>query len=121
MQVIPLSLTSSHHTSLVVSLVVQSMLDYGDIDHDARLLAWYQRQGAWAVAVNQQRLITGIVAVVKLSDMDRDALFWLEVRPDYRQRGYGRALLNWANQHARQPLVIRSVVGAYPFYERLCA
>jgi GNAT superfamily N-acetyltransferase len=70
------------------------------------------------VAVNEQGFAAGIVCVVGLSDKDNDALLWLEVLPQYRGQGIGKALLLWAKGQTRDDLVIKSVPTAAGFYLR---
>lgn len=116
MKIVQLNHTNPHHTHIILSLLVQSTLDYGDMDRDPRLSAWQRGQGRWAVVVNAQGCVMGIVSVVSLSDSEGDALLWLEVLPHYRKRGMGRALLSWARGQTRQNLVIKSVPTAAGFY-----
>lgn len=104
------------HAHIVLAMAVQSTLDYGNMDADPRLTAWQQGQGRWAVAVTDQGTIAGIACVVRLDDQDADALLWLEVLPQYRNQGYGRALLAWAREQRPDALVIQSVSSASGFY-----
>lgn len=119
MNIMPLRQNNPQHTRIVLSLLIHSTLDYGerDMDQDVRLLAWHAGQGKWAAALPNRHDVAGIVCVVHLSDSDQDALLWLEVLPRYRRRGYGRALLRWAQTQTVQPLVIKSVPGAVGFYQ----
>lgn len=119
MEIVRLLPSNQQHTRVVVSLVVQSLLDYGEVDTDPRLLAWINCQGSWAVAVNSNNKVVGVVCMVHLHDTPRTALLWLEVLPAYQRRGIGTALLKWAHAHATQPLVIQSVSGAVGFYQRV--
>lgn len=119
MNIRPLNPFNPHHTHIVVSCVVQSTLDYGDLDADARLLVWQSHQGKWAVATTDDGAIAGIVCVVNLHDRDNDALLWLEVLPHYRRNGIGTALLLWAQAQTQRELVIKSVSGAFPFYQHV--
>lgn len=86
------------HARIVLSLVVQSTLDYGEMDADPRLDAWQQGQGRWAIAVTDQGHVAGIACTVCLDDQEANALLWLEVLPQYRRQGFGRALLAWARE-----------------------
>lgn len=119
MELLMLDCTNPHHTRLVLSFIVQSELDYGDLDDDMRLLAWNQRQGLWVVVVNDQGQAVGIACTVSLSDIEGDALLWLEVLPRFRNRGYGRSLVSWMQQHTCRRLVIKSVPGASGFYRHI--
>jgi GNAT superfamily N-acetyltransferase len=94
----------------------QSTLDYGEMDADPRLDAWQQGQGRWAIAVNDQGHVAGIACTVCLDDQEANALLWLEVLPQYRRQGYGRALLAWAREQEPDALVIKSVGSAVGFY-----
>lgn len=118
MKIVSLKPGKPQHTRIVLSMVVQSKLDYGDMDEDARLLAWHTRQGRWAVAVHKNGDIAGIACVVRLSDTGEDALLWLEVLPPYQRQGMGEALLDWAHTQARHRLSIHSVPSAEGFYQR---
>jgi GNAT superfamily N-acetyltransferase len=99
MNIIPLNLTNQHHTQVVLSLVVQSTLDYGDLDTDARLLAWQHHQGQWIVAANDEGDIIGIACVVGLSDGKGNSLLWVEATPPYQHQGIEHELLTWMQQH----------------------
>lgn len=116
--ILPLNPNNRYHTHLVLSLVVESRLDYGDLDTDPRLLAWLNYEGRWAVALADDRRVAGIVCLVSLSDEPGDALLWLEVLPQYQHQGRGSALLNWAKEQSQQSLVIKSVTSAVDFYRR---
>lgn len=118
MHIVPLHPASQQHTRIVLALVVQSLLDYGDIDMDPRLLVWINCQGCWAVAVADNKEVAGIVCTVHLNDSQRDALLWIEVLPHYQGQGFGKALLAWAQAQTAQPLLVRSVASAIGFYER---
>ncbi len=118
MKVIPLHQTNRHHTDIVLSMVVQSKLDYGDIDADVRLLSWQNCVGRWAVATNDRGKVVGIVCVVDLSDDDQDALLWLEVLPQEQRQGVGDMLFVWARAQTQRDLVIKSVASAKGFYQR---
>ena len=118
-RIIPLDPTKVAHTRIVLALLVQSTLEYGeDKDRDMRLTAWERGEGRWAVAVTHQGVAQGIIACVPLDDVGRDGLLWLEVLPPYRYGGVGRALVQWARQRATTPLLVRSVRSAAGFYQR---
>lgn len=118
-RILPLDPTRVPHTRIVLALLVQSTLEYGEeADRDLRLAAWERGEGHWAVAVTAQGGVQGIVACVPLEDVGRDGLLWLEVLPLYRYSGIGRALVQWARQRATTPLVVRSVRSAAGFYQR---
>ncbi len=118
MHVVPLFASVPHHTSIVVSMIVQSRLDYGALEHDPRMLVWHRQQGRWAVAVDAAAgKAVGIACVVALSDQPQDALLWLEVLPSYRHRGAGTALLEWAHAQTAGALLIKSVPSAAGFYQ----
>jgi GNAT superfamily N-acetyltransferase len=107
------------HTRVVLALLVQSTLAYGeDADRDMRLAAWERCEGRWAVAVTDQGLPQGIIACVPLDDIGRDGLLWLEVLPYYQRQGVGRTLVQWAQERATAPLLVRSVSSAAEFYQR---
>jgi GNAT superfamily N-acetyltransferase len=116
MNVVPLNANNPQHTRVVLALLVQSTLDYGDMDGDIRLNAWRNHQGYWAAAVDAQGYVAGIVCVMNLSDTAHHGLLWLEVLPKYQQCGVGKALLRWAQGQSHQALVIRSVPRAAGFY-----
>ncbi len=118
MNIIPLDPTNIHHTHIVLSFVVQSTLDYGDLDADARLLTWQNCEGTWAAAVSDSGNAVGIVCVVSLCDTSDDALFWLEILPQYQNQGVGNILLTWAQAQAQRPLHIQSVPSAVGFYQQ---
>ncbi len=119
MYIVPLDPMSETHTHIVLSMVIHSELDYGELDSDARLVAWQKHQGVWGVAVNEQGSAMGIACVVHLSDTGDDALLWLEVLPTYRRLGVGQALLRWVYRQIPHPLVIHSTPSAAPFYEHI--
>lgn len=119
MNMIPLQFHNSHHTRIVLSFILQSELDYGNLDNDTRLAVWNQRHGKWAIALSDLGIVTGIVCVVPLSDHVEDGLLWIEVLPSFRRKGFGKALLTWATQHSyhqQYPLFIKSVPSAEAFY-----
>lgn len=118
MKVVPLQQTNRHHTDIVLSMVVQSTLDYGDIDADVRLLSWQNCVGRWAVATNDSGRVVGIVCVVDLNDDEKDALLWLEVLPQEQHKGVGDMLFAWARTQTQRDLVIKSVASARGFYQR---
>ena len=118
-RMLPLDPTDVTHTRIVLALLVQSTLEYGEeADRDMRLTAWERGEGRWAVAVTAQGVVQGIIACVPLDDVGRDGLLWLEVLPQYQHCGIGRALVQWARQRATTPLVVRSVRSAAGFYQR---
>jgi GNAT superfamily N-acetyltransferase len=117
MKVIPLQQQDSRHTHVVLSFVVQSLLDYGDIDNDVRLLSWNNNEGQWAVAIDDQGHAMGIVCVVRLSDRQQQALLWLEVLPQYQEQGIGSKLLAWAQTQAGTSMIVKSVPSANGFYQ----
>jgi GNAT superfamily N-acetyltransferase len=119
MNIVMLNPTSKEHTHIVLGMIINSDLDYGDLDTDARLLTWQQQQGTWATALNDYGEVVGIACIVSLSDIAGDALLWLEVLPAYRRQGYGRALLTWVYHHAQDALMIKSIPGATGFYEHV--
>ncbi|NJN66693.1 MAG: GNAT family N-acetyltransferase [Chloroflexaceae bacterium] len=116
--ILPLDHTNPLHTRIVLSLVLQSTLDYGQLDSDIRLLTWQAHQGQWAVAVREGGVVAGIVCVVPLSDGPSPGLLWLEVLPRFQRQGVGTALLSWAGARTRRTLVVRSVPSATEFYRR---
>jgi GNAT superfamily N-acetyltransferase len=118
MKVIPLHQTDSRHTHVVLSFVVQSTLDFGDIDNDVRLLSWNNNEGRWAAAIDDHGQVMGIVCVVSLSDLQQEALLWLEVLPQYQDQGIGSMLLSWAQAQAKTPMIIKSVASAIGFYHQ---
>lgn len=117
MRIIKLDPTNSMHTRIVLAMVLDSSLDYGDLDTDPRLLCWINAQGQWGIAIADSGAVAGIACVVSLCDTNGDALLWLEVLPEHQRQGNGTALLTWAQSQARQPLLIKSVAGATGFYE----
>ncbi len=119
MRILQLDQTSAQHTQVILSLIVQSKLDYGVLDEDIRLLAWQSPQSRWAVAVDDNGTLLGIVCVVHVDDMEGDALLWLEVLPPHQRQGVGRGLLSWAQTQSPCDLIVRSVPGADGFYCRV--
>lgn len=112
--IVPLS--NPQHTRIVLALLLQSTLDYGE--QDARLAAWEQGEGRWAVAVSERGMVQGIAVLVPLDDVGRDGLLWLEVLPRYQRQGIGRALVQWAQAQSGGPLEVRPVRSAAAFYNR---
>jgi GNAT superfamily N-acetyltransferase len=119
MNILTLDYNNTHHTHLVLSFVLQSDLDYGDLDEDIRLLTWSQHQGVWAVVVNEQNIVVGIVCIVSLSDVAGNAMLWLEVLPRFRRKGYGRALVTWGQKQSQRSMIIKSVPSAVNFYRHV--
>lgn len=117
--ILPLNHTNPEHIQFMLSMVVQSVLDYGTIDSDGRLFLWNNGQGVWAAALDETRRCVGIVCIVHVDDHDYDALFWLEVLPTHRRLGIGTQLFMWAQRQARTPLIVRSVPSARGFYQQL--
>ena len=112
------------HTTLSAALlarfVLESELEYPSSDEeDGRLACWLKGEGQWAVAY-LDGYPAGITCLVTLDDgpyAGHLCLFWIEVRPPFRSRGVGRALLHWveAQIHTR-PMLIKSVPEAAAFY-----
>lgn len=122
MHIIPLDPHNPQHTAIVAALVLQSTLDYGNLEDDPRLLAWSQQTGRWAVAAaSDTGAVLGIACVVALDDQPADGLLWLEVLPAHQGHGVGSALLDWARSVARPVLVIHSTASARKFYEQRAA
>lgn len=107
--------------SLIARFLAESTLGYPLVDGiDARLQAWATHEGRWAVAFTHH-YAAGIACIVTLDDgpyAGADCLFWIEVLPETRGNGLGRALLSWATQQTPR-LIINPTPGAAPFYAAL--
>jgi GNAT superfamily N-acetyltransferase len=104
--------------SLVVCFIAESTLAYRHVDGvDVRLHTWSANEGQWVVAFASGAAV-GIACVVTLDDgpyARMDCLLWLEVLPEARRKGVGRALLTWATQQSPR-LIIASTPSATLFY-----
>lgn len=118
-RILPLKPGNLIHTRAILSMVIQSVLDYGDMDSDTRLLAWKSGQGQWAGAFSETGRIVGVVCVVPLDDGVSSGLLWLEVLPAHQRQGIGTALFVWAQERARGNLVIKEVPSASGFYQQV--
>lgn len=118
-KIVPLDHRNTQHTRVVSLMVLQSQFDYGILEDDPRIFAWRTNQGEWAAATSESGGVFGIVCVVRLNDTDADALLWIEVLPQYRGKGVGRALLAWAREQTQHSLVIRNVGEELGFSQRV--
>lgn len=110
MMLTALSPANPAHTRVVLSFVVQSCLDFGSIDNDARLVAWKQGRGEWAVSLADGK-------PVGIAWYYAGELVWLEVLPAHQGQGHGTALLEWAAQRTPR-LRICPTEQARGFYQR---
>ena|SRR6266511_25557 len=106
--------------TLLASFVLESELVYPRLDNqDGRLACWLKGEGQWAVAY-LDGYPAGIACLVTLDDgpyAGHLCLFWIEVRPLFRGRGVGRALLHWVEVQIHTcPMLIKSVPEAAAFY-----
>jgi GNAT superfamily N-acetyltransferase len=111
------------HTTVTAALlarfVLESELEYpSSYDQDGRLACWLKGEGQWTVAYLGYP--ARIACLVTLDDgpyAGHLCLFWIEVRPLFRGRGVGRALLHWAEAQIHTcPMLIKSVPEAAAFY-----
>jgi|GEM_PF-5469700 len=105
---------------VVAGMVLGSSLSMIDPDgEDARLRCFLAGSGTWALARQDAGTVVGIACLVPVDDAPgQQCLLWLEVRPQARGMGIGRALLAWARATAPH-LRIDSAEAAIPFY-RAC-
>jgi GNAT superfamily N-acetyltransferase len=96
--------------------VLGSELAYEAIDGlDGRLYRWLHGLGHWALALCDDQ-VAGVAVTTPMAD-GSTCLFWMEVRPEFRRRGLGAALLIWARSRANGALTIASEEAAVPFYQ----
>lgn len=117
----PIILNRRPGPSIIAHFVATSVLDYPSVgDVDARLDTWARGDGRWAIAFHERHPV-GIASIVTLDDgfyAGWDCLLWLEVLPEARSQGIGRALLRWTIEHSER-LIISATPGAAPFYAAL--
>jgi GNAT superfamily N-acetyltransferase len=106
---------------LIARFVAESALEYPCVDDiDGRLYLWQQHRGCWVIAFLNREAV-GIACVAHI-DAGRYAgetcLYWIEVLPEARRQGVGRALLCWAMTQAER-LLIMATPGAAEFYAHM--
>lgn len=118
----PIILNRRPGPAIIAQFVAASALDYPFVgDVDARLATWARGEGCWAIAFHERRPV-GVACTVTLDDgryAGWDCLFWLEVLPEARGLGIGRALLTQVLDHHGERLIISATAGAAPFYAAL--
>ena len=106
---------------LIVRFVAESALEYpGVAGIDGRLHLWQQHLGRWAVAfLNREAVGIACVAAIDAGHYAGETcLYWLEVLPEARRQGIGRALLHWATAQADRLLIV-ATPGAAEFYAHI--